>query len=249
MKSVFLFAVLFGLAAAQPYVSMVEYWYSGCNATTANYVDELYVYPADGSCFNPAGNGELYSSYGYIVNYNATFVDVAEYYYEDCTGTATNYSYPIGACDGDVVTSVWEELPDDDYWSEQDFVNSGDEPWETILIVNYFDALECPETSWTSTQVQGWQACRSGAYFYCDDDEIHYDACTDVTDCASGCIEVYAPLDDSCTASASVPTVWSGYIDYTTSLSYQATCVGGSSSSSTLAASVAIVVAALALVF
>jgi len=251
MKSILVLAVLFGLAVAQPYASVISWYANGCNATANNYVYDAYVYPADGSCFVPSGGYYFYSSYGYRITFNDTAVNVTEYVSEDCTSTPYTDWYPRDNCpsDDDVVVSIWDDFPPEDYWGDQEFVGVGDEPWETILITNYYDAVDCPDDSWISTQIQGWEECDTGIYFYCDDSQIHYDACTDLTDCASGCLEVYEPLDDDCTASVDAPSFWSGYIDYTTSTSYQATCVGGSSSGSTLIASVAVVVAALALVF
>jgi hypothetical protein len=255
MKTVLLLSFLFAFTVAQPYVSFTTWYYSGCNETDNNWIYDLYLYPADGSCFYPSGGYVVYESDYYIMTANATTVFVSEYDNSDCSDTPYNYTYPIDACQSDgygVVASVWEEVPDEDYWGDLDYEGSGDTLWETILITNYFDALECPEDNWVSTQVQGFQECLFPYHVYCDDGEINYESCinTDL-DCSSGC-EPYSDtstLDDDCTASADITGFWTTYIDYTYSTSFQATCVGGSSSGSTLVASVAVIFAALALVF
>jgi len=258
MKTVFLLSFLIAVAVAQPYASFTTWYQTNCNASTAatNYIVDLYLYPADGSCFAPSGGYVIYESDYYIITSNATHVFVSEYDNTDCSDLPYNYTYPIDTCDSDgfygVVASIWEEVPDEDYWGELDYETAAGELWETILITNYFDAAECPEDNWVSTSVQGWQECTSGSFVYCDDGEINYDYCinTDL-DCSSGCTPYSesSTLDDDCTASATYTGYWTIYLDDSYSTSFQATCVGGSSSGSTLVASAAVLFAALALVF
>jgi len=257
MKTVFLLSFLIAVAVAQPYASFTTWYYSGCNVTTNNYIYDLYLYPADGSCFEPSGGFPVVSSsYYYRINANSTSVVVSEYSQSDCSDIADNATYPIDACDDSsygIVASVWTELPDDDFWGEQEYVSSGGYLWETILITNYYDALDCPDDTWVSTQVQGFQECITTTYTYCEDGKINYDYCINSDlDCSSGCTPYSetSTLDDECTASTGYTGYWSSYIDYSTSTSFQATCVGGGGSSgSTLVASFAVLFAALALVF
>ena len=253
MKIAVIIAALIGTAlAAGPYVSYTEYSGTGCNATATNYVDDLYDYPADGSCFQSTGG--LTTSYSITISVlNSSYINITMYNDDTCTNDWYDYVYAVDACvDSDTVFSIWQEIPDDDYWGELG-ITGWDGPWETYAVINYFDAAECPEANWLDTEIYGWEECDTGYHIYCDDDEGNVEFCTDTTDCASGCTSgTYEPLPSDCTASSEVVgtyTYWTTVVDYYYSTSFQSTCYGGDSASSTLVASVAVTLAALALVF
>jgi len=191
----------------------------------------LYLYPADASCFNPTGG--LTTGYSYSISIlNATAINVTRFIDDACADYSNDWVYAIDTCvsSSDEQYSVFETMPSDDYWIDQAYVGAFG-PWETALALDYYNSA-CESDSWINREIVGWEQCDAGVYFYCKDDEIHYDVCTDVDSCDSGCTQVYQPLADTCTTSANAPTYWDSYIDDSGYNSYQATCVSVSNDGS-----------------
>jgi len=257
MKAVFatLF-VLFGLAASQ-YLS-IQYTSSGCSDNTDNDVDGFYIYPANGECFVPTTgtfNPTIYTSDGYIITVNDDdTVTIDAYEAPDCSDTSPYNSevYTPGACNNTYyVVNVWEEMPDASDYEDAEYTGYYG-PWETILSISYFTVDGCDEADFTTGQVYGFETCTSGGgvsyTYFCDDGELNYQGCAS-DDCSSDCVDTYEAFTDDCTVSATYDGQWYFLINEGSSgIAFQATCLGGSSGS-TLVASVAVVVAALALVF
>ena len=179
----------------------------------------MYLYPVDGSCFTPTGGLSQY--YGVTLQVvNSTSVAVTWYYDSLCQQSYYNEVYEIDACSDYYEVSIFQTMPSDQYWIDQNLTGYYG-PWDTVLSVDYYNS-NCQSNSWIDREVTGFSECSYGNKYYCENNQLHYDACTDAT-CDSGCVQVYEPLNNTCTAGANTPAYWSYYLD-TGVNSYQATC-------------------------
>ena len=211
-----------------PYISVTDYNHNGCNASPAQ-VNSVYIYPADGSCFIPTGGNSYRGSWGHTISIiNSTAVNITEYFDNACTDLWHSYIEPVGACPSQGAwfeISIFQTMPSNEYWLNQGYIGYLG-PWETLLALDYYSYL-CENSTWVDRQIVGWPICsNSGQYYYCKNNEIHYESCMDSAECSYECFRGYEPLSDACSATLYAPEYWSSFIDPSSSF-YQASCVGG----------------------
>ena len=99
------------------------WYYSGCDSFSENFVNNIYLYPADGSCFSPTGG--FSTGWTYRINIiNDTAVSVTYFFGESCTNLYASNLYLLDTCSYNDYNqfTIFQSMPSNQYWVDLQYL-------------------------------------------------------------------------------------------------------------------------------